>query len=103
MRILIPVLIVLAVATGTVAADETMPNGCLSPKETREAVAQKLVVAPVAAIRAARAAAGGGRVVRADLCREGGGLSYQIIMLNRDGRVKRVAIDGASGRVGTIR
>jgi uncharacterized membrane protein YkoI len=74
------------------------PQACLSQAETRHAVSQKSVVPPAVAIKAA-ARAVGGRVLRATLCRVEDRLAYQITTLHRDGRVARVTVDGASGKV----
>ena len=74
------------------------PQACLSQAETRHAVSQKSVVPPAVAIKAA-ARAVGGRVLRAALCRVEDRLAYQITTLHRDGRVARVTVDGASGKV----
>src|SRR5262245_43521492 len=85
------------------AGDPHGAQACLSQDETREAVAKRSVVSPVSAIRSARAATGGAEIIRARLCRHEGGLVYQIATLRKDGKVQRVTIDGASGKVGTIR
>ena len=74
------------------------PEACLSQAETRHAVSQKSVVPPAVAIKAA-ARAVGGRVLRASLCRVEDRLAYQITTLHRDGRIARVTVDGASGKV----
>ena len=72
---------------------------CLSAKETREAVAQKLVMSPAAALRAARASTGGGQAVLARLCRREGGFIYQFAILRPDGKVVRLTLDAVTGRV----
>jgi hypothetical protein len=76
--------------------------GCLSPADMREMVSSKEVIAPVAAIRAARQAAPKADVVRANLCRRGEALVYVIMALGRDGRFVRVKIDAASGKVASV-
>lgn len=89
-----------SVLVAGLASSETAAQGtCLSPEETRTAVAQGGVVAPPRAVSAARDAASGGEVVRAELCRQGGSYVYRISVLRRDGRVARIVIDGGSGRV----
>jgi uncharacterized membrane protein YkoI len=103
MRLFLVVAASASVLSGATAADEARVPGCLSQAETREAVMQKTVVEPITAIRAARGAAGGGRVIRANLCREEATLTYHITTLHRDGKVKRVTVDGPSGKVGSIR
>ncbi|CAH1656844.1 hypothetical protein CHELA1G11_13143 [Hyphomicrobiales bacterium] len=73
---------------------------CLSAKETRDAVAQKLVVSPAAALRAARAATGGGQAVQARLCRnDSNALIYQFAILRADGKVVRLTLDAVSGKI----
>ena len=72
---------------------------CLSAKETREVVAQKLVISPAAALRAARASTGGGQAVLARLCRRETGFIYQFAILRPDGKVVRLTLDGVTGRV----
>jgi hypothetical protein len=101
MRRLMIVLAILGSFTLARAADGEgtySPKVCLSQAETRHAVSQKTVVAPALAIRAAARAAGG-RVLRASLCHLDDRLAYQITTLHRDGRVSRVTVDGASGKV----
>ncbi|MFO1149269.1 MAG: hypothetical protein U1E62_12920 [Alsobacter sp.] len=71
---------------------------CLSEAEIREEVAAKRVIAQVAALRAARAA-GGGEAVRARLCNGEKGLVYVITSLKRDGKVLRIDVDAATGRI----
>jgi uncharacterized membrane protein YkoI len=71
---------------------------CLTEAEIREEVAAKRVVPQVTALRAARSSAGGD-AVRARLCRGDAGLVYTITALKRDGKVVRVLVDAASGRV----
>lgn len=94
----------LTFASGVAAADETRsPQGCLSPAETREAVARSEVVPPLVAVEAARAAANGGKVLRARLCRRDGVYMYVITALRRDGRVLRVRVDGGTGKVASVR
>ena len=77
---------------------EERRTGCLSEAEIREEVSAKRVVPQVTALRAARVAAGG-EAVRARLCRGEDGLVYAITALKRDGKVVRVLVDAASGRV----
>ncbi len=74
-----------------VAAEKVQAKvgACLTEAEIREEVAARRVVPQVAALRAARAAAGG-EAVRARLCRGEAGLVYSITALKRDGKVVRV-------------
>ena len=103
MRGTIVLLAFMAAATVATAQSEERPRAageqCLSAVEARQAVAQKAVVPPAIAIRAARAAAGGGRIIRASLCRVGDALAYRVTILHRDGRVARVTVEGRSGRM----
>ncbi len=94
MRVLILIAFLL-IPLGVPAAQES----CLSQGEMREVVASGAVVAPVAATRAAQAQSPGAEVTRVDLCRAGGGFVYSVTMLQRDGRVVRVTVDGSSGSV----
>jgi uncharacterized membrane protein YkoI len=83
------------------AVAQARPAGamvCLRESEIREEVAAKRVVRQVIALRAAGAAIGG-EAVRARLCRQEDGLVYVITVLRRDGKVKRVTVDAASGKV----
>lgn len=80
---------------------EPMNRGddCLSPADLREAVAEKRVVAPIAAIRAARQAIPRAEIQRARLCRHEAGLVYLLTALRRDGQFVQVMVDGQSGQV----
>lgn len=99
MRILfLLVLAAVAAHPGPVRAQMAQPSGCLTDSEIREEVAAKRVVPQLTALRAARAKMGG-EAVRARLCREGDNLFYHITALRRDGRVVRVVVDAASGKV----
>lgn len=71
---------------------------CLSEAEIREEVAAKRIIPQVAALRAARAASGG-EAVRARVCRGEAGLVYAITSLKRDGKVLRIELDAATGRL----
>ena len=83
----------------TVATDKPgSPQGCLSEAEIREEVAAKRIIPQVAALRAARAVAGG-EVVKARLCRGDDGLVYAITSLKRDGKVLRIGVDAVTGRI----
>lgn len=74
-------------------------GGCLPQREMQEVVAGGAMIAPAAAVAAARQASQGGDVLRAALCRDGGGYVYRIATLRRDGRVVQVVIDAATGDV----
>lgn len=99
MRNGVAVVVFACLAGGAAAADDrAAAPGCLSQAEMREVLAQKAVIAPLVAVRAARAKSGG-KVIRASLCRNDNEFVYQITTLRRDGRVVRVTVDGRSGRI----
>lgn len=77
------------------------PRGeaCLSDADLREAVAEKRVVPPFAAIRAARAAVSPAEIQRARLCRQNDGLVYLLTALRGDGHFVQVFVDAKSGQV----
>jgi uncharacterized membrane protein YkoI len=88
---------------GAVRADGPMGIlNCLDPGEMRETVAAEKVVAPAAAMAAARHAVPGADIVRANLCRVENHLLYIIMALRRDGRFVYVTIDAVSGKVRTV-
>ncbi|WP_232631359.1 PepSY domain-containing protein [Methylobacterium sp. Leaf118] len=95
----------LAEETGALApapsVREPMNRGddCLSPGDLREAVAEKRVVPPISAIRAARQAIPRAEIQRARLCRHEAGLVYLLTALRRDGQFVQVMVDGQSGQV----
>ena len=83
------------------SAASTLKN-CLPPREMQEAVAAKGVVAPASAVMTARRQVPGADVVRASLCRNSDDLVYVISVLQKDGRIVQVMIDGSSGRVKSV-
>jgi uncharacterized membrane protein YkoI len=91
-----------AAGTGTVAAPLiVMPRSetCLSAADLREAVADKRVIAPVAAIRAARQVIPRAEIQRARLCRSDDTLVYLLTALRRDGQFVHVMVDATTGQV----
>ncbi|GJE17617.1 PepSY domain-containing protein [Methylobacterium marchantiae] len=74
-------------------------ESCLSPADLREAVADKRVIEPVAAIRAARTVIPRAEIQRARLCRHEDGLAYLLTALRRDGQFVHVLVDATTGRV----
>lgn len=72
---------------------------CLSPADLREAVAERRVIEPVAAIRAARSVIPRAEIQRATLCRHESGLVYMLTALRRDGHFVHVMVDAKSGAV----
>ena len=88
--------------SGTVAAPlVTVPRSetCLSAADLREAVADKRVIAPVAAIRAARQVIPRAEIQRARLCRNDETLVYLLTALRRDGPFVHVMVDATTGQV----
>ena len=80
-----------------------VPADCLPPREIHQVSEEHRLVAPDAAVVAARHAVQGGDVLRANLCRDGQGLVYVIIALRKDGRVVQVTIDAPSGKLKSVR
>lgn len=106
MMLLDPNVAILALVTATASPVETVDApqaiSCLSAQETREAVSDGKVIQPAVASRHAREAAPG-EVLRIRLCRQGDEFVYVVTTMKRDGRVARVTLDGASGKVADIR
>ena len=85
------------------AADRAPEPACLSSGATMEAVSSSDVVAPRAAIGAAVRMVPDGEVLRAALCPGGGeALVYVVVLLQKDGRLARVAVDARSGTAARI-
>lgn len=81
---------------GLVQAAE--PEQCLTPEQRRAAISSQKAVPLARAVRAAKARYGG-ELVGAHLCERGKTLVYVLTVLGRDGRVMRVTVDAASGRL----
>jgi uncharacterized membrane protein YkoI len=77
-------------------------RNCLPPREMQEAVASKGVIAPASAVMTARRQVPNADVVRANLCRGSDALVYVIMVLQKDGRIVQVMIDGPTGRVRSV-
>ncbi len=92
--VLLPALLAFGLAGAPVSA-----QACLSPGETREAVASGSVVPAVNAARAAEGAMPGAQITQVDLCPGGNGFVYKIAALGGDGRFVTVLVDAGSGRV----
>jgi uncharacterized membrane protein YkoI len=88
-------MVLLVAAASSAAAAE--PEQCLSVEQWRAAIAAHKAVPVARTIRAARARHGG-EVVRAQLC-DRKGLVYVLTVLARDGKVHRVTVDAATGRL----
>lgn len=88
--------------TGTVAVPlSAMPasDSCLSAADLREAVADKRVIEPVAAIKAARQVIPRAEIQRARLCRHDDTLVYLLTALRRDGRFVHVMVSATTGQI----
>jgi len=70
--------------------------------QARSVIQSGEVIPFAQAIRAARGSAEG-EMIDSRLCRGGGGYQYVVTFLGSDGRVKRVTVDGRSGRVAGVR
>lgn len=112
LALLLAVSAVAAIATGSVGtlAEETEGpspkthpvariENCLSPADMRESVAEKRVVPPLTAIRAARSVYPRAEIQRATLCKQEAGLVYVLTALRRDGQFVQVMVDAQSGQV----
>lgn len=91
-----------ASGTGAVAAPLRAPptsDTCLSAADLREAVADKRVIEPVAAIKAARQVIPRAEIQRARLCRHEDALVYLLTALRRDGRFVHVMVDATTGQI----
>lgn len=93
---------ILVAASAAIPAPASAQVACLNQGDLREAVSSNRVVAPMVALRAARQAASGSDVTRAQLCRKGDVLVYIMVVLRSDGRFVEVTVDAASGRVAAL-
>ncbi|WP_020179051.1 hypothetical protein [Methylopila sp. M107] len=84
------------------AADQSGAKGCLSAREARGAVLAKRVVTLSQALRAARDA-WDGEVIDYKLCTFDGVLAYDLTLLNGGGRVARVRVGAADGKLVNVR
>jgi len=71
---------------------------CLSAGEARAAVAQGRALRLSQVNQLVRRQAMG-EVIRARLCRAGGQLVYEVVVLSADGRAMRLVVDAGSGAV----
>ena len=85
-------------SSGTIAEQPAAKHVCLSPAETREIVAARKLSAPFAVLRTAGAHARG-ETIGVHLCRINEELMYEVTVLRRDGRVVKVVLDAASGKI----
>jgi uncharacterized membrane protein YkoI len=79
------------------SADQSTLSKCLTPAQRRYVAATGKVVPLSKAIRAAHARRID--VVDAKLCKSPKGLVYLLTLLAHDGKVTRVAVDAASGKL----
>ena len=94
--LVLPAWVALAAGFGPAAAAE--PIRCLKPEEQRAATAAHKAVPLSRALRTARGRHGGD-LVRARLCESADRLVYLLTLLSRDGKVTRVTVDAANGRL----
>lgn len=89
---------------GATQADDpaSEKRACLSYGDTAEVVSSRKVIAPGAAMVAARHAVPDGDIVRASLCGTTNALVYRLTAIRSDGRVVRVTVDAPSGKVQAV-
>ena len=92
-RLLVLAAALLAAARPASGAD---PEHCLSAEQQRAAVASQKAL-PVARVLHAARSRQDGEVLRVELC-ERNELVYVLTVLARDGKVRRVTVDAATGR-----
>ncbi len=71
---------------------------CLGAEAVRAAVSQGRAKSLVAITKAANTVVSGD-VIKANLCSAGGKLSYELVILSRQGNVTRLVLDAKSGKV----
>jgi uncharacterized membrane protein YkoI len=84
------------------AADSSGGKDCLSAREARGAIRDNRAVTLVKAMRAAREA-WDGEVIDYKLCTYDGALAYELTLLNTEGRVARVRVEAANGKLVGVR
>jgi len=97
MRMILCLLLVLSLAAPAILAPISpagAQGGCLSPREQQAEVRSGRVVRPGQLGRRL-----GGKVLRINLCRGGGGLVWRVTVLRPDGRVVHRRVDARSGRI----
>ena len=73
------------------------PRECLGKEQRRAMITSKQVVPLAIALRAVRVPRG--EMVKARLCPGPKGLVYQLTLLARDGKITRVTVDAATGKL----
>lgn len=77
-------------------------SGCLSARDARDAIRSKRAVPLVTAARTARDA-WSGEVIDYKLCNVQGLLTYDLTLLNSDGKVARARVDAGTGKLITVK
>ncbi len=86
--------------TGLTTTDMTaQAAGCLSAGEARAAVQSGQVMALSRMLGQIRASAGGEILPPPKLCERGGRLVYMVNVLSPKGKVKKLTVDAANGRI----
>jgi uncharacterized membrane protein YkoI len=88
-----------AMEAASAVAAEHSHRACLSKTEQRAAVASHRAISLGRAIRFAHRHGYRGETIRAQLCHRGERLAYVLTLLARNGKVRRVTVDAANGRV----
>lgn len=96
--VLLGLLAVPILAPPSHGADATT-RSCLTKAEQREAIAAKKAVPLATAIKSLRDRGRRSEVVRAELCRRGDNLVYELTLLSQNGKVTRATVDAVSGEM----
>jgi len=90
-------ILVASLLTAPALAADPPHSACLSKAEQRAAVADRKAIPLGQAIKSRRARGHYAELVRARLCRRGGGLVYVLTLLGHSGKVTRETVDAANG------
>lgn len=82
----------------TFSVDYARADACLSPQETRQAIAEGRAK-HLAAIKEAASKIVRGDVISVKACEMNGRLVYQLVTLSRDGAVSQLVLDAKSGQL----
>ena len=99
---LIALVLMMFAPISVVPADAEPRMRCLTRYQQRTAIAERRAV-PLGAVRKSVRSRVPGEMVRARLCQEPERLIYQLTVLPRDGKVRRVIVDAKSGAVVSVR
>jgi uncharacterized membrane protein YkoI len=91
--------LLLGLLAGPTFAADPPHEACLSKAEQRAAFASHRTISLAEAISSARKHDRHGEVIRARLCRRGKGLVYELTLLARNGKVRRVTVDAENGEL----